>query len=217
MRNDMELQRDVSNALKWEPITKEAEIAVSAKNGVVTLGGTVRSYPIKCAAERAAERVVGVCGVADDIDVQLPNPSRRSDTLLAHQAVNALRWIALVPDEKVQVRIGDGWLTLEGEVEWEYQRRAAARAVQNLTGVRGVTNLIALKPKASASEVLQRIEDALRRHAELESRDIEVDALDGAVTLRGTVHSWAERREAEYAAWGAPGVTRVDDRLAVML
>ena len=215
MRTDLELQREVTNELRWDPRVRDDEIAVAARDGVVTLGGTVGSFAVKLAALKAAERVGGVHAVADDLDVKLPGSSQRSDTELAHQVVNALRWDVLVPDDRIKARVEQGWVTLEGEVEWEFERRAARRAVQNLTGVRGVTNLVALRARASTLDVSQRIKDALRRQAELDARKIEVEATDGAVTLRGTVHSWAERHQAEQAAWSAPGVTRVDDRLVV--
>ena len=215
MRTDLELQREVTNELRWDPRVRDDEIAVAVRDGVVTLGGTVGSFAVKLAALKAAERVGGVHAVADDLDVKLPGSSQRSDTELAHQVVNALRWDVLVPDDRIKARVEHGWVTLEGEVEWEFERRAARRAVQNLTGVRGVTNLVSLRARASTLDVSQRIKDALRRQAELDARMIEVEAADGAVTLHGTVHSWAERRQAEQAAWSAPGVTRVDDRLVV--
>jgi osmotically-inducible protein OsmY len=211
----MELQRDVTNELRWDPSVRDEEIAVAAREGVVTLGGTVDSYAVKVAALRAAERVGGVRAVADDLAVKLPGTSRRSDTELAHQVVSVLRWHVLVPEDRVKARVEQGWVTLEGEVEWEFQRRMARRAVENLTGVLGVTNLVALEPRASALDVSRRIKDALRRRAELDARMIEVEATGGAVTLHGTVQSWAERRQAEQAAWSTPGVTRVDDRLVV--
>lgn len=215
MRTDMELQREVTTELRWDPSVRDEEVAVAVRDGVVTLGGTVDSFAVKLAALKAAERVGGVHAVADELDVRLPGPSQRSDTELAHQVVSALRWDVLVPDDRIKARLEQGWVTLEGEVEWEFERRAARRAVQNITGLRGVTNLVTLKQRASALDVSQRIKDALRRQAELDARMIEVEAADGAVTLHGTVHSWAERRQAEQAAWSAPGVTRVDDRLVV--
>lgn len=215
MRSDMDVQREVMNELKWDPVTKNAEVAVSVRDGVVVLAGAVDSFAVKYAAPRAAERVGGVRGIADELEVRLASEHRRSDTDLAHQVVNALRWDVLVPDERIKARVENGWVWLEGEVEWAYQRDAAYRAVRNLTGVRGVSNLVAIKTHVSTFDVSARIKDALRRHAELDARQIEVEAKEGTVTLRGTVHSWAERREAEHAAWGAPGVTRVDDRLVV--
>lgn len=215
MRSDTELQREVSNELRWDPSVRDEEIAVAVRDGVVTLGGAVDSFAVKLAALKAAERVSGVRAVADELDVQLPGGSQRSDTQLAHQVVNALRWDVLVPDDRIKARVEQGWVTLEGEVDWEFERRAARRAVQNLTGLRGVTNLVILRQRASTLDVSQRIKDALRRQAELDARMIEVETTGSAVTLHGTVHSWAERRQAEQAAWSAPGVTRVDDRLVV--
>ena len=217
MRNDMGLQRDVTHELKWDPVTRDAEIAVAVKDGVVTLGGTVDSYAKKFAAERAAERVSGIRVVADDLSVVLPGAHQRSDTELAHRVLDVLGWDILVPDHKLRARVEDGWVTLEGEVEWDYQRRAAARAVRNLTGVRGVTTLITLSPRISTYDVSQHIKDALRRRVELDARAIEVEAMGSSVILRGTVRSWAEKREAEQAAWAAPGVTRVEDRLVVQV
>ena len=215
MRSDMDLQRQVTNELRWDPSVRDAEIAVAVRDNVVTLGGTVDSFAVKVAALKAAERVSGVQAVADELAVKLPGAAQRSDTELAHQVVSVLRWDVLVPEDRVKARVERGWVTLEGEVEWDFQRRSARRAVQNLTGVLGVTNLITLKPRASTLDVSQRIKDALRRQAELDARMIEVEATGSAVTLHGTVHSWAERRQAEQAAWSAPGVTKVDDRLVV--
>ena len=217
MRNDMGLQRDVTHELKWDPITKDAEIAVAVKDGVVTLGGTVATYAQKFAAERAAERVSGIHVVADELQVVLPSAHQRPDTEIAHRVRDALRWDVLVPDDQVKARVEAGWVTLEGEVEWDYQRRAAAAAVRNLTGVRGLSTLITIKPGISTDDVSRRIKDALRRHAEVDADGIEVEARDGSVILRGTVRSWAEKRDAEHAAWAAPGVSRVEDRLLVLV
>jgi osmotically-inducible protein OsmY len=215
MRNDTDLQRDVGIELKWDPKVRDEEVAVVAKGGVVTLGGTVDSYATKYAAVRAAERVVGVMAVADDIEVKLPDSHQRSDTEIAHQVTNALHWNVQVPDKTVKARVENGWVTLDGEVEWEYQRTAAFRSVRDLIGIRGVSNLITIKQAASSFDVSTRIKDALRRQAELDANRIEVAAHEGTVTLRGSVHSWTERRRAEAAAWSAPGVTKVEDRLLV--
>ena len=216
MKPDLDLQRDVATELRWDPTLHGDEVAVAVRDGVVTLGGTVASYARKYAAMRAAERVRGVRAVADELEVKLPNSHERTDTELAHQVANALRWSSSVPDDRIKARVDRAWVTLEGEVEWEFQRRAAYRAVRDLTGLRGVSNLITLTVKASSFDVSQRIKDALRRQAELDAAKIEVETADGTVTLRGSVHTWAERRQAENAAWGAPGVTRVEDRLLVL-
>jgi osmotically-inducible protein OsmY len=216
MLRDAEVQKHVIDELRWEPSVKDEEIAVSARDGVVTLSGTVDTFPQRYAAVRAAERVRGVRAVADEIEVKLPGTHARTDTEIAHAAANALRWNIEVPGERVQAKVSDGWLTLEGTVDWQYERRAAERSVRYLTGVKGIVNLIALKPRASSYDVSQRIKDALRRGAEEDAAQIQVSAHDGKVTLKGTVRSWSERRDAERAAWNALGVTNVDDQLAVM-
>jgi osmotically-inducible protein OsmY len=216
MKTDQQLQRDVLDELKFEPSIREAEIGVSAKGGVVTLTGFVDSYAEKFSAERTAERLEGVKAVADEIKVKLPGTHQRSDTDIGHAVVNALRWDIQVPDDRIKATIEDGWIALEGDVEWQYQKWAAEGAVRNLTGVKGVTNLIAVKPKkASTYEVGQKIKDSMRRHAERDADRITIEAKDGRVTLRGTVSSFAERQDAERAAWQALGVTNVEDLIAV--
>lgn len=216
MKTDLQLQRDVLEELKFEPSIREAEIGIAAKGGVVTLTGFVDSYAEKFSAERTAERVGGVKAVADEIKVKLPGSYQRSDTEIAHAAVNALRWDIQVPDDRIKAAVDDGWIDLEGEVEWQYQKWAAEGAVRNLTGVKGVTNLIRVKPKkVSTYQVGQKIKDSLRRHAERDADKITIEAKDGRVTLRGTVSSFAERQDAERAAWQAAGVTNVDDMIAV--
>jgi len=216
MKTDKQLQKDVIDELKWEPTTRSAEIGVAARDGVVTLSGPVRSYAQKHAAVRAAERVAGVRAVADETEVELPGEHKRTDTDIAHAAVNALRWDIEVPNDTIKLAVDDGWVTLEGEVEWQYQKTAAERDVRYLTGVTGIDNKIAIKPQhVSAYDVSQRIKDALRRNAELEAEQITVEAKDGKVTLRGRVRSWSERRDAQRAAWGAPGVSSVSDEITV--
>jgi len=216
MKTDLQLQTDVLEELKFEPSIRETELGVAAKDGVVTLTGFVSSYAEKFAAERVAERVGGVRAVADEVQVKLPGSHLRSDTDLAHAVVNALRWDVLVPDEKIKATVDAGWVKLEGDVEWKYQKSAAASAVRNLTGIKGVSNLISVKPKAvSAYDVGERIKDSLRRHAERDADRIRIEAKDGRVTLRGTVSSFVERADAERAAWQAPGVLTVEDFIAV--
>lgn len=215
MRTDAQLQADVLEELRWEPSVKETDVGVSVKDGVVTLSGYVESYAEKYAAERAAERVSGVRAIADDLRVHLPLSRERTDPDIAQAAASALDWDIEVPDG-IQVKVENGWLTLKGQVEWQFQKRAAERAVRNLTGVRGVANLIIVKPRvASTFEVTQKIKDALRRSAESDASGITVEAENGKVILKGTVRSWAERADAERAAWGAPGVTDVDDRIII--
>lgn len=216
MKSDQQLRNDVLDQLQWEPSIHEAEIATAVKSGVVTLSGDVDSYAEKYAAVRSIERLNGVTAVVDDLRVNLPSAHRRPDTEIAHTAVSALKWDITVPDDKLKMTVRDGWITLDGEVMWQYQKSAAERAIRNLIGVKGVTNLVSVRPhKASAFDVSTKIRDALRRTAELDADHIVVEANDGAVTLEGTVHSYAERRDVERAAWSAPGVSAVDDRIAV--
>ena len=218
MKTDSQLERDVLDQLRFEPSVRETEIAVSAKDGVVTLSGFVDSYAEKRETLRAVERLSGVRAAVDNLEVRLPVAYTRSDTDIAHTALNALRWDTQVPHDNIKMTVRDGWITLDGQVDWQYQRAAAEHAVQNLMGVRGVTNLIAVQPaSASPYDVSQLIKETLRRSAEVDAESITVEAHEGTVTLRGTVHSFAERRDAERAAWAAPGVTRVDDRIAVTI
>ena len=218
MKTDSQLQRDVLDQLEWEPSIREAEIGAAVKEGVVTLSGYVDTFAEKWATTRAVERLNGVKAVADDLEVKLPSSHMRSDTDIAHAAVRALEWDVQVPHDKIKMTVRDAWVTLGGDAEWQYQQSAAERAVRFLTGVIGVTNLIAVKPRhASSFDVSGKIHEALRRTAELDAGRITVEAHDGNVTLNGTVRSYAERRDAERAAWGAPGVTNVDDRIAVTI
>jgi osmotically-inducible protein OsmY len=218
MKSDKDLQLDVIAELDWTPSLEGEEIGVAVKNGVVTLSGTVSSYVRKFEAERAAERVHGVKAVAADLNVKLPDSWMRTDTEIAHAALDALKWDVRVPDDKITLHVEDGRIILQGEVEWQYERDAAGRAVRYLTGVKGVSNFLTVKPKkASPSDVTRKIKEAFKRSAEVDSSRISVDSLDGKIILKGQVRSWAERRDAEDAAWSAPGVTAVDDRLAVAL
>jgi osmotically-inducible protein OsmY len=216
-KTDAQLQRDVCDELRWDPSVVSAEIGVASKDGVITLTGQVDSFAKKNAAVRAAERVGGVRAIAEDVTVVIPASLTRTDADLAHVVANSLRWDVQVPDEKIKARVDDGWVWLDGEVDWQFQSRAAERAVRNLTGIRGVSNMVRVKQHASAPDVKHRIEDAIKRHAELDSQQIQVDATDGKVTLRGKVRSWTERQDAELAAWSAPGVSMVDDELVVRI
>jgi osmotically-inducible protein OsmY len=215
-KSDSEIERDVKEELKWEPgLPDAADIAVSVKNGVVTLAGFVKSYTDKYEAEAAAKRVAGVRGVANDIEVRMPSVDERPDPEIARDAVAAIKSQLPVSSEHIKVVVKNGWVSLEGQVEWEYQRRTAENAVRGLRGVKGVSNLIQLRPRAEPSEIKRRIEEAFKRNAEVDANRIIVEINGSEVTLKGTVRSWIEREEAERIAWSAPGVTKVEDRIIV--
>ena len=218
-RTDEEIQADIYEELRWDARVQPNEIGVTAKNGVVTLTGYVDSYSKKWIAERAAHRVRGVLAVANDIEVQLPSTAERTDADVASAATRALEWDALVPVEKLEVTVAKGFVSLRGEVEWEYQRREAERAVRRLSGVRGVSNLITVRPRKTPSpdELKRKVEQALVRSAETDAQRIAIDVNDGKVMLRGTVKSWMEKEEAERIAWSAPGVRAVDNSIAIEL
>ena len=216
--NDTDIRRNVELELNWEPSVKDATtIGVAVKGGVATLSGHTDSYMEKWAAERAAERVSGVTAVVSELDVHLPSDYTRTDEDIAAAAVNALRWNLSVPQNRVTVEVSRGRITLEGDVDWQYQRDSAEGAVRYLAGVKGVSNLIAIKTAASRAVVREDIEAALKRNAQLEARRIGVHVDGHNVTLTGTVKSYAERSEAERAAWSAPGVYGVTDRIVVSL
>jgi osmotically-inducible protein OsmY len=215
MKTDKELQRDVMAALAWEPKIDAAEIGVSVESGVVVLNGRVKSYPEKWAAEEVVQRVKSVKVVTDEIIVKLPGDSERSDTDIAIAAVNALNWNASVPPNRVKVLVDKGWVVLAGTVEFHYQKLEAEMAVRNLLGVRGVSNQIEIKPAVSAENVKSQIEKALERAVETDAKKIVVETHGNQVVLRGNVKSWMEREEAENAAWAAPGVASVQNRIAI--
>jgi osmotically-inducible protein OsmY len=215
MKTDSELERDVRDELAWHPGLDATDIAISVKKGVVTLAGYVRSYTDKLDAEIAAKRVAGVMGVANDLEVRLPHIDERPDPDIARDAVSAIKTQLPVSSEHIKVIVKNGWVTLEGQVEWQYQRSIAESAVKGLKGVKGVSNLVLLRPKAEPSDIKRKIQEAFRRSAEIDASHITVEAHGGEVVLKGKVRSWIERAEAERAAWAAPGVTNVDDRIVV--
>jgi osmotically-inducible protein OsmY len=215
MRSDKEIEQDVKAELEWDPDLDANDIAVSVKNGVVTLAGFVKSYTDKYEAETAAKRVAGVTGVANDLEVRMPAVDERPDPDIARDAVAALKSQLPISSENIKVIVKNGWVTLEGEAEWQYQRQTAENAVRRIKGVKGVSNTILLRPHIEPTEVKRKIEEALRRSAEVDASRITVEANGSEVILKGTVRSWIEREEAERAAWAAPGVTRVDDRIVV--
>jgi osmotically-inducible protein OsmY len=215
MRLDSDIKRDVEDELRWDPDIDATDIGVAVNNGVVALTGFVRSYAQKTEAERDAKRVAGVVGVANDIEVRLPILDARPDPDIARDAVNTLKSELPYSAENIKVIVHDGSLTLEGTVEWNYARERAQNAVKRIRGVKRVMNSIMVKPKVAPHEIRRKIEDAFRRSAELDASRITVEANGSEVILRGTVKSWAERQEAERAAWAAPGVTKVDNRVAV--
>jgi osmotically-inducible protein OsmY len=213
--DDNSLKHDVENELEFDPAVDATKIGVTATDGVVMLTGNVHSYSEKWDSEKIAKRVYGVKGVANDLEVVLEGDAHRDDGDIARSALSALTWNFSIPKDKIKVSVSKGWLSLEGEVEWQYQRRAASDAVRNLRGVRGVTNDVIVRPRLQAADVKQKIEAALKRSAEVDSKHIKVQAVDSTVTLTGYVRTWVERDDAVNAAWSAPGVTKVVDRIAL--
>jgi osmotically-inducible protein OsmY len=216
MKTDTQLQHDVLSELEWEPSIDASQIGVAAKDGVVTLTGTAVSYAAKMTAERVAKRVYGVKAVANDIAVRLPGTSQRNDADIAAAVVSALKWDASLPEGRIKVTVRDGWVTLDGTIDWGFQRDSAERLVRHLTGVKGVSNDITFTARVRPGDVKEKIEAAFKRSAEVDARRVSVATQDGKVVLSGHVRSWAEREAAEQAAWAAPGVTAVESHLTVL-
>ena len=201
--------------MEWEPSINATRIGVAVKDGVVTLSGEVESYHEKVEAERATLRVEGVKGVASEIEIHLPGTSHRSDADIARVALDTLQWNSSVPPGRIEVIVNKGWVTLEGDVDWGYQKTAAEEAVRRLTGVVGVSNQVAVKARPTSAGIKTRIEQAFKRNAEVDSNRISAEVTDSTVILRGTVRSWSEKQEAERVAWASPGVSSVQDRLVL--
>lgn len=211
-----ELQRNVLEELQFEPSIDAVGIGVTVHDGIVTLSGTVKTYAEKTVAVRATERCWGVKAVVDNIQVELPSMHERNDEDIARAVLNAFDWDVLIPTKQIKVTVEKGWVMLDGKVDHQYEKNAAENAVKNFTGIKGVIDTISVAPAvATPGDVKSKIESALRRAAEVNTREIKVDVLGGDVTLRGKVHSWAERNSAEWAAWAAPGVHHVKDELLV--
>jgi osmotically-inducible protein OsmY len=216
-KTDAQLQHDVMAELEWEPRVDHADIGVAVTDGVVTLSGYVTSYPQKQAAERAARNVVGVRAIAEEIKVRFASDPKTADHEIAKRILDVFGWNVLVPDATIQVKVEHGWVTLTGHAEWAYQREEARKAAGRISGVKGVTNMIAINQMPVASDVKQRIMDAFRRQAALMPADVSVATDGGKVRLSGKVKYWSERGIAERAAWAAPGVTAVEDNIVVSM
>jgi osmotically-inducible protein OsmY len=215
MKTDSEIKRDVEFELKWDPDIDATDVGVAVKNSVATLTGFMRSYSQKYQAERDAKRVAGVMAVANDIEVRLPVIDQRPDPEIARDSVAALKAELPYSFERIKAVVKDGWVTLEGDAEWYFQRERADRAVRRVKGVKGVINSIVLRPAVAPADIKRKIEDAFKRSAEVDANNVTVEASGGTVILRGKVRSWAERQEAERTAYSAPGVTKVDNRIAI--
>lgn len=215
MKTDAQIQKDVMDEIRWEPFLHAAEIGIAVKNGVVTLSGQVDSYSKKLSAEKAAKKVSGVKAIAEDIQIGVSPAYKKTDTEIAEAVLNALKWHTAVQEEKIKIKVEDGNVRLDGEVEWEYQRTNAKTAIENLSGVRSVINFITVKPKATAADVKQKIISAFHRSATIDAERITTEVIGSKVTLRGRVRSIAEKEDAEIAAWNAPGVTILENKITV--
>lgn len=215
MRTDIDIQRDVMEELRWDPVLHSAEIGVTVKDGIVTLLGYVDNYIQQLAAENAAKRVKDVRAVAVDLTINLPHEQRRTDSDLAAAALNALKWSSFVPEDRIKLKVDKGWISMDGDVEWQFQKESAYHAVKDLIGIHGVINHIIVRPRLSPVIVKDVIKKALERSAEIEADRINILTDGGRIVLKGKVRSWAERNEVERAVWATPGVIDVKDELTI--
>lgn len=217
MKTDAEIQKHVIEELKWEPAIHSSEIGVAVKNGVVTLSGTVDTYLEKKTAEKAALKVAGVKGVAEDIEIKLSYHDQKSDAELAQAVVNALKWNVLVPDDKIKIKVENAWVTAEGMVEWAYEQNAVRDAIGSIVGIKGISNLVKVTPRVNPEDVKKKISAAFERSASIDANSIQIENIGNKVILTGKVRSYSEKREAEYAAWNAPGVAAVENNIEVKI
>ena len=215
MKSDINIRSDVENELRWDPSLDEKGILVKVENGIVSLQGSVPHFSDRWSAEQVVKRVAGVRAIANDIEVKIPKPGERSDTEIASAAANALKWHFALESSDVKAVVKQGWITLSGHVSYGYQKTMAEGAVRYLLGVKGVLNYLDVRPAVKATDIKQKIETAFQRQAELDAKDIRVNVADTAVVLQGSVHSWREKDDAAIAAWAAPGVTKVENKLQV--
>lgn len=215
MKTNEQLQRDVMDELKWDPMIAASEIGVAVKDGIVTLSGYVDNYSKKYAAEKAAKRINGVVAVAEDIEVRFNKAGRHDDTAIAEAILNAFKWSNLVPESKLKVKVDDGWVTLEGTVDWQFQKDAAYKTIRDIEGVKSIINSIKLKPRLEKDDVEKTIRQALHRRANVNADNIRVYTEGSKVILSGKASTWNERREVEKAVWSSPGVIEVEDNIDI--
>ncbi len=215
MKTDAEIQKHVMEELKWEPAIHSSEVGVAVKNGVVTLSGTVDTYQEKKMAEKAALKVAGVKGIAEDIEIRLSYHDQKTDAELAQAVVNALKWNALVPDDKIKIKVENAWVTAQGMVEWAYEQNAVRDAIASIVGIKGISNLVKVTPKLDPADVKKKISAAFERNAIIDANSIHIENIGSKVVLTGKVSSYSEKREAEHVAWNAPGVSSVENNIEV--